>query len=139
MYDFGSLDTGSKGVKNGAFRLFLEKYRWDDADFGVPKTSYGTWYVCEVWANVWFRFSRYGVKRGPEWSFSRVSRKVCIRFQWLSQKNMIDCGILLLIYHLGSSLADFLSKLTVICCYWLDMGSKGVKSGVFRLFLEKYR
>ena len=27
MYDFGSLDTGSKGVKNEAFRLFLEKYR----------------------------------------------------------------------------------------------------------------
>ena len=27
MYDFGSPDTGSKGVKNGAFRLFLEKYR----------------------------------------------------------------------------------------------------------------
>ena len=27
MYDFGSQDTGSNGVQNGAFRLFLEKYR----------------------------------------------------------------------------------------------------------------
>ena len=33
MYDFGSLDTGSKGVKNGAFRLFLKKYRLCDLDF----------------------------------------------------------------------------------------------------------
>ena len=33
MYDFGSLDTGSKGVRSGAFRLFLVKYRLCDPDF----------------------------------------------------------------------------------------------------------
>ena len=37
----GSPDTGSNGVKNGAFRLFLEKNRSGDPDFGAGIASYG--------------------------------------------------------------------------------------------------
>ena len=65
----GSPDTGSKGVKNGAFRLFLTKYRWCDPDFRAGIAFYSPWYVCKVWVNVWFRFSRYGVKGGQNGAF----------------------------------------------------------------------
>ena len=42
MYDFGSCDTGSNGVQNGAFPEFLEKYMWDLADFRAERKYYDT-------------------------------------------------------------------------------------------------
>ena len=80
----GSPDTGSKGAKNGAFRLYLQRISSDASKFGVERGSYGTRYVSKVWSPGKIRFSRYGVQRGPKWSFSRAFRKVCIRFQLLS-------------------------------------------------------
>ena len=58
----GSRDTGSKGVKNGAFRLFLEKYWYDDADFRAERTFYGTGCVCKVWEPTEIWFSIYWVR-----------------------------------------------------------------------------
>ena len=42
MYDFGSLDTGPKGVQNGVFREFLEKFALDFNDFRTERIFYGT-------------------------------------------------------------------------------------------------
>ena len=42
MYEFGSQETGSNGVKNGVFREFLEKYMWNIADFRAGRDCYDT-------------------------------------------------------------------------------------------------
>ena len=42
MYDFGSQDTGSNGVKNGVFRLYLHRISLDFSIFGFERGSYGT-------------------------------------------------------------------------------------------------
>ena len=48
----GSRDMGSKGVPNGVFREFLEKYMLYLADFQAERNYYGTECVCKVWRNV---------------------------------------------------------------------------------------
>ena len=42
MYDFGSQDMGSNGVKNGVFREFRTKYALDLSDSWAERTIYGT-------------------------------------------------------------------------------------------------
>ena len=42
MYDFGSQDTGSNGVQNGVFRLYLRRISLESSKFGVERGSYGT-------------------------------------------------------------------------------------------------
>ena len=38
----GSPDMGSKGVKNGVFRLYLQRISLDFSIFGFERGSYGT-------------------------------------------------------------------------------------------------
>ena len=42
MYEFGSQETGSNGVKNGVFREFRTKYALDLSDSWAERTIYGT-------------------------------------------------------------------------------------------------
>ena len=74
--NFGSQNLGSNGVKNGLFRLFIEKYLTDFADSLSGEGYYGNKSCCIIWDPAEFWFSKYGVKWGQKWALLTVSGKV---------------------------------------------------------------
>ena len=77
-------DFGEKGVKNEVFRDFLKNGSNDFVFFPTERRYYSVSLVCEATSPEKFWFSRYGVKGGQKWDFSRFSQTLDSRFGSIS-------------------------------------------------------
>ena len=69
----GSPDMGPFVTPKRLFRLFLENFSLDFANFLSEWGFYGTRCVCKVWRPEKIWFSRYGANSDPEKALSTVS------------------------------------------------------------------
>ena len=116
---------GGKGVKNGVFEDFLEKECNDFVHFPSERSYYEFTYMCQVSSPGKILFPRYGVKWGQKWGIFWIFCKSNehIWFVLLQKEGIIRLHVC----------AKFQVQVT-FCSR--DMGSKGVKIGVFFDFLK---
>ena len=81
---------GKKGVENGVFRGFLKNGSNDFVFFPTERRYYNDSLVCQVTSPEKFSFSRYGLKGGRKWGFSRFSENLDSRFGSISYKRKIS-------------------------------------------------